>query len=84
MKKAEFIKVLGELPSKVDLCSREIEVTEHEKYILRKVEFTAEESDIIPAYLLIPKNIDKRKPAIYCHHQHAGNRDLGKSETIGL
>jgi len=54
------------------------------KYIRQKIEFFVDENDRIPAYILIPKNLKKKTAAIYCHHQHASDRDIGKSEVVGL
>ena len=51
---------------------------------MQKVQFNAEENDVIPAFVLIPKRRESKTPAIYCHHQHANNWDIGKSEVVGL
>jgi dienelactone hydrolase len=34
--------------------------------------------------LCIPDGATRRVPVIFCHHQHAGRFDLGKSEVVGL
>ena len=36
------------------------------------------------AFLCIPDGVTQRVPVIFCHHQHAGQFDLGKSEVVGL
>lgn len=36
------------------------------------------------AFLCIPDGAKQRVPVIFCHHQHAGQFDLGKSEVVGL
>jgi dienelactone hydrolase len=36
------------------------------------------------AFLCIPGAVTRRVPVIFCHHQHAGQFDLGKSEVVGL
>lgn len=36
------------------------------------------------AFVCIPDGAPRRVPVIFCHHQHAGQFDLGKSEVVGL
>lgn len=36
------------------------------------------------AFSCIPDGATQRVPVIFCHHQHAGQFDLGKSEVVGL
>jgi dienelactone hydrolase len=36
------------------------------------------------AFVCIPDGLTGRAPAVFCHHQHAGEFDLGKSEVCGL
>ena len=36
------------------------------------------------AFVCIPDGAARRAPVIFCHHQHAGQFDLGKSEVVGL
>ncbi len=38
----------------------------------------------ITAYLLIPKKLKGKAPAVLALHQHGGNFELGKSEVVGL
>jgi dienelactone hydrolase len=35
-------------------------------------------------FVCIPERIQETAPLVYCHHQHAGQFDLGKSEVVGL
>ena len=48
-----------------------------------RISYPSPEGDLIPAYLLLP---DGQGPfaAVLVHHQHAGQRHLGKSEVCGL
>jgi dienelactone hydrolase len=48
-----------------------------------RISYPSPEGDRIPAYLLLP---DGKGPfaAVLVHHQHAGQRHLGKSEVCGL
>jgi dienelactone hydrolase len=84
MNKKQFLQTLGKIPQKCSLNSRVLEEQDCGNYIMQKIEFYAEKNDKIPAYILIPKNLTKKTPAIYCHHQHASNWDVGKSEVVGM
>ena len=54
-----------------------------EKYVRRKVKFTPEPGDRVPAWLLIPKGIPNgvTAPAMLCLHQ---TNNVGKDEPAGL
>ncbi|MBA2306997.1 dienelactone hydrolase family protein [Candidatus Dependentiae bacterium] len=84
MYKETLLELIGPFPTKVDLNPKVIESTDCVSYIREKVEYTTEANDQVRAYILIPKNLKGPAPAIYCHHQHAGNFRLGKSEMVGL
>ncbi|HOK42382.1 MAG TPA: alpha/beta hydrolase family protein [Thermoclostridium caenicola] len=45
--------------------------------------YPGSEDDDIPAYLLVPEG-EGPFPAVLVHHQHNGERHLGKSEVCGL
>jgi len=36
------------------------------------------------AFVCVPDGLTRPVPAVFCHHQHAGEFDLGKSEVCGL
>lgn len=36
------------------------------------------------AFLSVPEHVDGPVPVVFCHHQHAGQFDLGMSEPCGL
>lgn len=84
MDKKDLLQLIGPLPIKVNLNAKTVELVDCGSYIREKVEYSTENNDRIPAYILIPKNLKSSMPAIYCHHQHAGNFKLGKSEVVGL
>jgi dienelactone hydrolase len=48
-----------------------------------RISYTSQEGDLIPAFLLLPQG---KGPfaAVLIHHQHNGQRHLGKSEVCGL
>jgi len=80
----ELRKLLGPFPTKVDLKP---EVTEREdcgSFVREKVSYNVESGERISAYVCVPKHVQRSVPAIFCHHQHAGNFVLGKSEVVGL
>ena len=57
--------------------------TSTEKYLRRKVTFTPEPGDRVPAWLLIPRGLpaDGTAPAMLCLHQ---TNKVGKDEPVGL
>jgi dienelactone hydrolase len=50
----------------------------------RRITYPGREGDPITAFLLIPRSLRAPAPAVLVHHQHAGERHLGKSEVCGL
>jgi dienelactone hydrolase len=56
---------------------------ELEDYTRLLIHYVGSENDTIPAFLLIPKG-QGPFPAVLIHHQHNGERFLGKSEVCGL
>ena len=48
-----------------------------------KISYPSVDGEWIPAFLLVPEG-DGPFPAVVVHHQHAGQRHLGKSEVCGL
>jgi dienelactone hydrolase len=80
----EIKKLLGKFPEKVQLNSRVVEEVDCGSYIRRKVVYSVEETEQVSAYVCIPKNLTGKVPAIYCHHQHNGEFELGKSEVVGM
>lgn len=80
----ELRKLLGPFPEKVDLQAETIEQEDCGSYTRYKVAYNVEADDRISAYVCVPKNLEKPTPAIFCHHQHARNFELGKSEVVSL
>ena len=58
----------------------EQESADFERYL---ISFKGSENDTIPAYLWVPRG-QGPFPAVLVHHQHNGERHLGKSEVAGL
>jgi dienelactone hydrolase len=73
---------LGEPPNtKAPLEPRLIEETLRGGHTLRKVAYQTEPGQFVPAYLLIPKNVNGRAPVVICPHQ---TTQAGKLEPAGL
>jgi len=84
MNQNDFLNVLGTAPELRKPQSRILSEEVYEKYLMQKIEFFVDQDDKIYAYVLVPKNLTAKAPVIYCHHQHASDRDIGKSEVVGL
>jgi dienelactone hydrolase len=54
-----------------------------ETYTRTLIRYTGQEGDPIPAFLLLPQGTGPFA-AVLVHHQHHGQRHLGKSEVCGL
>src|SRR6185436_12859400 len=65
------------LPVNMDTVSRGAT----DKSVSRRINFTAEPGDRVPAYLLIPNGLKKKAPAMLCLHQ---TTKIGKGEPAGL
>ncbi|NLM11268.1 MAG: prolyl oligopeptidase family serine peptidase [Clostridiaceae bacterium] len=82
--KEEVLKCLGTFPEPCELNARVVSTKELDTHVLQLVQYNVEKDDRISAWLLIPKNIKGKAPAIIASHQHAGEFYLGKSEPAGL
>lgn len=74
---------------KYPLLPKELEIKFERKwdfntFWLHKISYFVEPELRIYAYLLIPKNIDVKIPAILALHQHNDEYKAGKSEVVGL
>ncbi len=81
---AAMQRVMGELPSRKRLPSLDVQVLEEialPKYTRQKITFVAEAGDRVPAYVLIPRELKGKAPAMLCLHQTTA---IGKSEPVGL
>ncbi len=82
--KSDLITLLGPFPEKAPQDATIEDSTDHGSFTLEKVSYNVEPGERISAYVLIPKKLKAKAPAVFCHHQHAGNYALGKSEVVGL
>ena len=84
--RANMQLVMGKLPDPTRRVPLDVRIESEEmteKYHRRKLKFTPEPDDRVPAWLLIPRNIPETgvTPAMLCLHQT--NR-VGKDEPAGL
>lgn len=84
MDKEDLLSLLGKIPTKAELNIQVLEEVDCGTFIRKKISYSAETGEAIPAFLCIPKAIKFPLPAVYCFHQHANNWLLGKSEVVGL
>jgi dienelactone hydrolase len=77
-----LLQVMGDFPPLTTLLNpRIVAEKEFEKYTRRKVLYTSEPGDDIPAYLFLPKPVARKQPAVLCAHQ---TNPYGKREAAGI
>lgn len=84
--RANIQQVMGPLPDRAHRAPLDVAITSEEQtknYLRRKILFTAEAGDRVPAWLLIPhqRPAQGQAPAMLCLHQTSR---LGKNEPAGL
>ncbi|MBI4626487.1 MAG: alpha/beta fold hydrolase [Verrucomicrobia bacterium] len=84
--RANMQLVMGPLPDAARRVLLDLEIVSEEttaRYLRRKVKFTPEPGDRVPAWLLIPHTLPAggRAPAMLCLHQ---TTKIGKDEPAGL
>lgn len=76
-------KIFGAMPAeKVALDPKQISEEDCGTYVRRKVTLQVQPDDRMPAYLLVPKNLKGRVPAIVCFYGTTSGE--GKLTTVGL
>ncbi len=75
--------VMGELPKRKGPPVKIVRLESEDLpgFTRAKIKFLSEEGDYVPAYLLTPKNLKRRAPAMLCLHQTI---KIGKAEPAGL
>jgi len=76
--------VMGPLPEAARKVPAEMTVLEESdqgKFIRKKITFAVEKDDRLTAYLLVPKGLKGRAPAVLCLHQTTA---IGKGEPAGV
>lgn len=80
----KVMECLGDFPARTAFNSEIAEQHDcgtHYRYLVR---YNVEPDERISAYLLVPKNLKDKNPAIIASHQHNDEFQAGKSETAGL
>ncbi|HOZ47996.1 MAG TPA: alpha/beta fold hydrolase [Candidatus Hydrogenedentes bacterium] len=81
---ANMQRVMGPMPDaarKVPLDVQIVEETPFPTYTRKKITFAVEDWDRLPAYLLVPKGLEARVPAVLCLHP---TYDDGKDICVGI
>ncbi len=82
-KKRQLTRLLGGFPDKESLNARVVRRKEEADRVVEWITYEVEPREVVPAIMLIPRRRTPPLPAVVCHHQHAGQYDLGKSEVVG-
>lgn len=75
---------LGPPTEPVPLHSTVSESVELDGYVRDKVVYSTAPGVRVSAYVCRPPAPARAVPGVFCHHQHAGDFALGKSESVGL
>src|ERR1051326_1282597 len=81
--RATATELLGKLPPRPKVPA--VKIISHEDrgdYTLEKFEFDNEAGATVPGYLLVPKGIKGKAPAILYCHWHGGQYEIGKEELL--
>jgi dienelactone hydrolase len=76
-------QILGPLDEPGPLRPRVENEVRCDGYVRRHVTYDVP-SGRASAFVCIPDRLTRPAPVVFCHHQHAGEFDLGKSEVCGL
>jgi dienelactone hydrolase len=76
-------QLLGKLPPRPKIPSVSLLKSEDKgTYVLEKFEFDNGAGATVPGYLLLPKNVKGKAPAILYCHWHGGQYEIGKEELF--
>ncbi|GAA4346534.1 dienelactone hydrolase family protein [Angustibacter luteus] len=76
-------QALGPVPTPASLEPEVHEEVQCDGYVRRRVSYDVP-SGRASAFVCVPDGLAAPAPLVFCHHQHAGEFDLGKSEVCGL
>jgi dienelactone hydrolase len=82
-KRRQLTRLLGGFPPRCPLNVTALRRKIEPRRIVEWVTYEVEPGETVPAILLIPRDRTPPLPAVFCHHQHAGQYELGKSEPVG-
>ncbi len=81
--RAELCRLLGDLPPRPKLPTVKILSRENkDEFTLEKFEFDNQAGATVPGYILLPKVMTGKAPAILYCHWHGGEYDIGKEELF--
>lgn len=81
--RAELWTLLGQLPPRPKKLSvQTLQREDRGDYLLEKFQFDNGAGATVPGYLLLPKNVKGKCPAILYCHWHGGQYDIGKEELF--
>jgi dienelactone hydrolase len=80
---SQLSNLIGPFPDRVPLDFKVLEKTSRDGYEEWIVQYNLELRESARAFLLVPDNVNHQAPAVFAHHQHASNFELGKSEVVG-
>jgi dienelactone hydrolase len=84
MDRSALLHLIGPLPARCPLDAATLATVDCGLYLRRTVEYAVEAGERVRSFVLVPKAMSAPAPAVYCHHQHASQFHLGKSEVVGL
>ena len=80
-----LLQLLGATPGKAPpLAAERVEHVDLGDVVRENVTYAVEPGERVPAFVFLPKIDPDRQPAILCHHQHAGEFQVGKDGPAGL
>jgi dienelactone hydrolase len=82
-KRRQLTRLLGGFAARSPLNAEVTRREAQEGRIVEWIRYEAEPGDVVPGVLLIPTGRTPPVPTVLCHHQHAGQYELGKSEVLG-
>jgi dienelactone hydrolase len=79
----QLVALLGKLPRRPSVPQVQTLVREDRgDYTLEKFQFDNGAGATVPGYVLLPKNVSGKSPAILYCHWHGGEYDIGKEELF--
>jgi len=81
----QLLRLLGIVPDGAPpLAPEQVERVDLGDVVREKVTYAVEPGERVPAFVFLPKAGETRLPAVLCHHQHAGQFEVGKDGPAGL
>jgi dienelactone hydrolase len=83
--RAGLLTLLGAVPpNSPALAPEQGERTDLGDVVRERITYSVETDERVPAFVLVPKQGRAPYPAVLCHHQHAGQFQVGKDGPAGL